>query len=102
MSAKNLMIISGAAMSSQPDQAVARPVRFELPRARNFIEKSLSEDTRRAYTRALLDFFSFIRKPPAQVEVEDVIAYRDDLVKKKRRKARTINMKLQGYRIMRV
>src|SRR5262245_43213337 len=98
MSAKNLMIISGTATSSQPDQAVARPVRFELPRAKNFIEKSLSEDTRRAYTRALLDFFLFIGKLPAQVEVEDVIAYRDDLVKKKRRKARTVNMKLSVVR----
>src|SRR6266545_6902612 len=98
MSAKNLMIISSAAATSQPGQAVARPVRFELPRARNFIEKSLSEDTRRAYTRALLDFFSFTGKPPAQVQVEDVIAYRDDLVKKKRRKARTVNMKLSVVR----
>jgi hypothetical protein len=92
MSTKNLMIISSAAATSQPSQAVARPVRFELPRAKNFIEKSLSEDTRRAYTRALLDFFSLTGKPPARVEVEDVIAYRDDLVKKKRRKARTVNM----------
>jgi integrase/recombinase XerD len=98
MSAKNLMIISSAAATSQPGQAVARPVRFELPRAKNFIEKSLSEDTRRAYTRALLDFFSFTGKTPAQVEVEDVIAYRDDLVKKKRRKARTVNMKLSVVR----
>jgi len=54
MSAKNLIIISRAATTSQPDQAIARAARFELPRARNFIEKSLSEDTRRAYTRALL------------------------------------------------
>src|SRR5215475_14887103 len=94
MSAKNLIITSRAATTSQPDQGITRAVRFELPRARNFIEKSLSEDTRRAYTRALLDFFSFIRKPPPQVTVEDVIAYRDDLVKNKRRKARTVNMKL--------
>src|SRR6266511_390474 len=98
MSAKNLMITSRAATSSQADPAVARPVRFELPRVRNFIEKSLSEDTRRAYTRALLDFFSFTGKPPAQVETEDVIAYRDDLIKKKRRKARTVNMKLSVIR----
>src|SRR5215475_10357879 len=82
MSAKNLIITSRAATTSQPDQGITRAVRFELPRARNFIEKSLSEDTRRAYTRALLDFFSFIRKPPPQVEVEDVIAYRDDLFKR--------------------
>ena len=97
MPAKDLMIISAAAAVS-PGQTVARPARFELPRARHFIEKSLSEDTRRAYTRALLDFFSFAGKPPAQVTVEDVIAYRDDLIKKKRRKARTINVKLSVVR----
>jgi integrase/recombinase XerD len=92
------LIVTSAATPAAPGQALARVGRFELPRAKNFIEKSLSEDTRRAYTRALLDFFSFIRKPPAQVTVEDVIAYRDDLVKNKRRKARTVNMKLSVVR----
>src|SRR6266542_3370963 len=37
-------------------------------------------------------------KSPSQVEVEDVIAYRDDLVKRRRRKARTVNMKLSVVR----
>lgn len=97
MSAKASIIIAAPALPVAPNQALARPVRFELPKARNFIEKSLSEDTRRAYTRALLDFFSFVRRPPAQVTVEDVIAYRDELVKK-RRKARTINTKLSVVR----
>jgi integrase/recombinase XerD len=92
------LIVTSAATPAAPGQALARVGRFELPRAKNFIEKSLSEDTRRAYTRALLDFFSFVRKPPVQVTVEDVIAYRDDLVKNKRRKARTVNMKLSVVR----
>ncbi len=92
------LIIKSAAPPAQPGQELARPARFELPRAKNFIEKSLSEDTRRAYTRALLDFFSFVGKLPAQVMVEDVIAYRDDLVKKERRKARTVNMKISVVR----
>jgi integrase/recombinase XerD len=96
--AKDLIIIPAARPPAAPGQAVARPVRFELPRAKNFIEKSLSEDTRRAYTRALLDFFSFVSKPPAQVTAEDVIAYRNDLVKKKRRKARTVNLKISVVR----
>jgi integrase len=34
------------------------------------------------------------------VTVEDVIAYRDDLVKKKRRKARTVNLKLSVVRAL--
>jgi integrase/recombinase XerD len=94
---KALIITSGATPPAAPGQEGGRLSRFELPKARNFIEKSLSEDTRRAYTRALLDFFSFASKLPADVTVEDVIAYRDDLVKK-RRKARTINMKLSVVR----
>jgi hypothetical protein len=79
------LIITSAAPPTTPGQALARPTRFELPRAKNFIEKSISEDTRRAYIRALLEFFSFVGKPPAQVSAEDVIAYRDDLVKKQRK-----------------
>jgi integrase/recombinase XerD len=99
MSTNYLITVSEAApVSDLSDRLAPRVRRFELPRARNFVEKSLSEDTRRAYTRALLDFFAFVRKLPAQVEVEDVIAYRDDLVKKKRRKARTVNMKLSVVR----
>jgi hypothetical protein len=64
------LIVTSAATPAAPGQALARVGRFELPRAKNFIEKSLSEDTRRAYTRALLDFFSFTGKPPAQVRVQ--------------------------------
>jgi hypothetical protein len=71
MSAKSLIITSRAAAPAEPGQAVARGVLFELPRAKNFIEKSLSEDTRRAYTRALLDFFSFIRKESPLAQTDD-------------------------------
>jgi hypothetical protein len=46
--AKELIITSAARTPVVPGQALTRPARFELPRARNFIEKSLSEDTRRA------------------------------------------------------
>ncbi len=95
--AKDLIIIPAARPPAAQGQALARVGRFELPRARNFIEKSLSEDTRRAYTRALLDFFAFAVKPPAQVAVDDVIAYRDNLVKK-RRKPRTVAAKLSIVR----
>ena len=84
--------------SEKSGSPAARPMKGELPKARNFIEKSVSEDTRRAYTRALLDFFSFVNKLPAQVTVEDVIAYRDELIRKKRRKARTVNTKLSVVR----
>jgi site-specific recombinase XerD len=96
MSTKDLMIAPAAATAS--NQPGARPVRFDLPKSRNFTEKSFSEDTCRAYTRALLDFFSFVRKTPASVEVEDVIAYRAELIKKQRRKPRTVSTKLSIIR----
>jgi integrase/recombinase XerD len=96
MPTKDLMIAPAAAAAA--NQPGARPVRFDLPKSRNFIEKSFSEDTRRSYTRALLDFFSFVRKTPAAVEVEDVIAYRDELIKKQRRKPRTVSTKLSIVR----
>src|SRR5262249_28597098 len=100
MSSTYLITVSapGSPASGTSGLPVASPARVELPRARNFVEKSVSEDTRRAYTRALLDFFSFARKLPAQVTVEDVIAYRDELIKKRRRKARTVAMKLSVVR----
>lgn len=98
MSNAHTLIISAPSLPATHDQAMKTSVRFELPRASVFIEKSLSEDTRQAYTRALLDFFYYVRKVPARVEVEDVIAYRDYLIKKKRRKARTVNAKLSVVR----
>jgi site-specific recombinase XerD len=98
MSAKDLIIASAAVAATAPNQPVARPVQVNLPKSQNFIEKSFSEDTRRAYTRALLDFFSFIRKSLTMVQVEGVIAYRDDLIKKKRRKPRTVNTKISIVR----
>lgn len=78
-----------------------RPIRrhdIEIPRVKTFIEKSLSEDTRRAYSRALLDFFVFVNKFPSQITVDDVIAYRDHLVKALKRKPRTVNVKLSVVR----
>jgi integrase/recombinase XerD len=68
---------------------------FDLKQARPFIYKSVSEETRSAYTRAIRDFFQFIGGVhPAQVKPADVIAYRDHLRIKKRRKATTVNTKL--------
>jgi len=48
--------ISPGAAHAAPGQALANLSRFESARARNFIEKSLSEDNRLAYTLALLDY----------------------------------------------
>jgi integrase/recombinase XerC len=69
--------------------------RFDLAQARPFIYKSVSEETRSAYTRAIKEFFQFVGQiHPRQVTPADVIAYRDHLRIKKRRKANTIVTKL--------
>jgi site-specific recombinase XerD len=68
---------------------------FDLALARPFIYKSVSEETRAAYTRAVREFFAFVGGVhPAQVTPADVIAYRDHLRTTKRRKANTVATKL--------
>lgn len=55
-------------------------MRFDLKLAQSFIYKSVSEETRRAYTRAIKEFFNFNNNlHPAQVTPAHVIAYRDNL-----------------------
>jgi integrase/recombinase XerD len=74
---------------------LSRHQQFNLTQARPFIYKSVSEETRSAYTRAIREFFQYVGDiSPAQVKPDDVIAYRDHLRIKKRRKATTISTKL--------
>ena len=69
--------------------------RFDQKLAAPFIYKSVSEETRSAYARAIRDFFGFVSQiHPSLVTPADVIAYRDHLRTKKRRKANTIATKL--------
>jgi integrase/recombinase XerD len=79
-----------------PDSATAQPTsRFDPKLAQPFIYKSVSSETRAAYTRAIRDFFAFVgHVHPTQVMPSDVIAYRDDLRIKKRRKPNTVATKL--------
>ncbi len=83
-------------LQPQSTQATALPrQQFELALARPFIYKSVSDETRAAYTRALREFFAFVGGiHPALVTPADVIAYRDHLRAKRRRKANTIATKL--------
>jgi integrase/recombinase XerD len=69
--------------------------RFDPQLARPFIYKSLSEETRAAYRRAILEFFTFVGQlHPKDVMPADVIAFRDNLRIKKRRKANTVATRL--------
>lgn len=52
---------------------------------RPFVEKSLSDETRRAYGRVIKEFFSFHRSvEPAEIKPLDVIRWRDALIEKKK------------------
>jgi site-specific recombinase XerD len=71
------------------------PERFDPKLARPFIYKSLSEETRAAYHRAITEFFAFVGQVhPKDIAPVDVIAYRDHLRTTKRRKANTVATKL--------
>ena len=71
------------------------PARFDLKLAQPFIYKSVSEETRAAYTRAIREFFHFVGGiHPNRVTQADVIAFRDHLRIKEKRKANTVAMKL--------
>lgn len=60
-------------------EAVA-PNRFDPRLATPFVNKSVSKETRRAYRRAVADFFQFIGgKHPTEVVPADVLGWRDHL-----------------------
>lgn len=83
---------------AQVPQERATPLasqRFDPKLAQPFIYKSVSEATRGAYQRAIREFFGFVGDiHPSEVTPAHVIAYRDDLRTKKRRKPNTVATKL--------
>ena len=65
---------------------------------RPFVEKSLSEETRRAYGRVIKEFFLFHRNiEPVEIKPMDVIRWRDSLIEKKK-SAATVSFKLSVVR----
>jgi site-specific recombinase XerD len=74
------------------------PRRFDPRSAAPFVNKSVSEETRRAYRRAVADFFLFVGgKHPAEVVPADVINWRDHL-RHGRKRAATVSFKLSVTR----
>ena len=72
--------------------------RFDSRVAATFCERSVSEETRRAYRRVVKEFFSFHRqKEPAEVTPADVRRWRDHLIGRKR-SASTVSFKLSVVR----
>lgn len=65
---------------------------------RPFIEKSLSEETRRSYGRVIKEFFAFHRIIElTEIKSMDVIRWRDSLIEKKK-SAATVSFKLSVVR----
>ncbi|HEX8845116.1 MAG TPA: tyrosine-type recombinase/integrase [Pyrinomonadaceae bacterium] len=78
-------------------EAIA-PKRFDPRSATPFVNKSVSEETRRAYRKAVADFFLFIgSKHPSEVVPDDVLRWRDHL-RHNRKRAATVCFKLSVIR----
>ena len=72
--------------------------RFDPRNATPFVNKSVSEPTRRAYSRALREFFQFAgMKHPAEVVPADVLLWRDRL-RSQKKSAATVAFKLSVVR----
>ena len=72
--------------------------RFDPRLATPFVNKSVSEETRRAYRRAVADFFLFIGgKHPTEIVPADVLIWRDHL-RHGRKRAATVCFKLSVIR----
>src|ERR1700754_3784551 len=72
--------------------------RFDPKTITPFVQRSVSEETRRAYRRVVLEFFRFLQgRHPARVTVADVQEWRDHLLKAKKSSA-TIRFKLSVIR----
>src|SRR5215210_7715343 len=81
----------------QQKEAVA-PKRFDPRSATPFVNKSVSEETRRAYRKAVADFFQFIGgRHPTEVVPNDVLRWRDHLRAGRKRPA-TVSFKLSVIR----
>lgn len=72
--------------------------RFDPRSAAPFVNKSVSEETRRAYRRAISDFFLFLGgKHPAEITPADVQVWRDHL-RAQRKRPSTVAFKLAVVR----
>ena len=72
--------------------------RFDPRSTAPFVNKSVSEETRRAYRRAVAEFFHFASmKHPAEVVPQDVLLWRDRL-RSRKQSAATVTFKLSVVR----
>lgn len=90
--------VSGARHLSTTSSTALQSTNFDPRVAASFINKSVSEDTRRAYRCAVSDFFQFVGgKHPTEVVPDDVLRWRDHL-RSQRKRASTVAFKLSVVR----
>jgi integrase/recombinase XerD len=83
-------------LSARDESGIVR--KFDPRTALPFINKSVSEATRRAYRRTVADFFQFVAgKHPAEIAPADVMRWRDYL-RAHRKRAATVSFKLSVIR----
>jgi len=81
-------------------QKVIEIEKFNLKLVTPFFERSVSDETRRAYRRVAKEFFTFFHfKHPAEINHRDVQRWRDHLILQKKSDA-TVRLKLSIVRSM--
>jgi len=72
--------------------------KFDHKKTAEFSERSLSEETRRAYRRVVIEFFNYFKhRHPSLITSKDILGWRDNL-RQKKKKAATIAFKLSVIR----
>jgi integrase/recombinase XerD len=72
--------------------------KFDHKKTAEFSERSLSEETRRAYRRVVIEFFNYFKnRHPSLITSKDILGWRDDL-RKRKKKAATVAFKLSVIR----
>jgi len=75
--------------------------KFDLRTVAAFHERSVSEETRRAYRRVVKEFFTYFRfRHPAEIAPAEILAWREHLRAIKKRSASTVALKLSVIRSM--
>lgn len=83
-----------------PTQIVTTVEKFNLKIVTPFFERSVSEETRRAYRRVAKEFFTYFHfKNPADINHGDIQRWRDHLISLKKSDA-TVRLKLSVIRSM--
>ncbi|MGB7922037.1 MAG: tyrosine-type recombinase/integrase [Pyrinomonadaceae bacterium] len=82
------------------DSGAITTQRFDLRVTAPFCERSVSEETRRAYRRVVREFFLFFKqRHPAEITPADILRWRDRLIRD-RKSASTVTFKLSVIRSM--